>query len=159
MSTYPQPYRPLASAALADWERHIRIRPLEISACDAYRQGIREVVTESSSVAFCFLREIAEDGKRVTILRHHSADFGVMAADAESLAALNSYLRTARVGRGGLPFRYVWGEGVNSRWQWSDFCAHLGLNFVPDGVPVSGPAESAVSGPLAFLSMPPLFFP
>ncbi len=121
------PFRPIPSGELPGdpASRFLRIRPAEMLILS--RHGQTSVFeSDSSAVVMARLRQAARDGDRVLRFAH-----GPGVATADSLAALNCYLRTGRaMGRFLLPFDRLLHVGTeNDRWAWSQFGEYLGLEF------------------------------
>lgn len=116
------PAAPLPAAELPESGPHLLvIRPVSFLLLDL--PGNRTPFkTESSYVLFARLREASERREHVMAF---TQDGRVM--DTDSHIALNSYLRSSRVGRMGLPYNR--GLGVH-RYAWTDLCRHLGIQFL-----------------------------
>ena len=82
--------------------------------------------TSSSVLLFRRLLQAARRAERVV-----EWSCGGQVVSAETRAALNSYLRTYRVGRGAeFPFHRLDEAGAFTRYQWAVFCRYLDLAFV-----------------------------
>ena len=96
---------PLTAVTFRD--RHGTLHPLETSSSVVLFARLHECAVEGGHVI-----EFVQDGRALT---------------AESLAALNCYLRSVRIGRCGLPWHRV--HILRSKYDWRDFAAHLELAF------------------------------
>lgn len=127
-ATVGQPYLPIPSGEIAeDYGRHSLIRRVDLFFRSRY--GVpTSFETDRAYVVFTRLREAARNGEEVT---HFSC--GGLDADADSVAALNCYLRTGRaMRRMRLPFdrlSNVEGGRAHHRFEWAEFCTYLDLNF------------------------------
>jgi len=118
------------NAALApDPTPHVfRIAPLEITfdSRDPETGFVRTLETDSSRKAFDRLELAARNGESVLYFVA-----GGQRMVPQSVAALNSYLRTYRVtgSRVRMPFDRV-NTALNSRFAWVSFLSYLGAKFI-----------------------------
>lgn len=123
-----KPYLPIPSGFLPDSPYSVfAIRPLMVVFRPKFGPAV-DFATESAHVALVRFRNAATNGESVVHMAQDGLDL-----DAESVAALNCYLRTPRaMGRMKLPFDRLPDQlaaGVDTRYRWASFCEHLGLNF------------------------------
>ncbi len=83
-------------------------------------EGGRLVETSSAAVLLAVLREVAHTRDSIRWFR-----CGENTMTRDSVGALNSYLRTAQIGRMGLPL----GTGATKH-DWRTLADHLGLSFI-----------------------------
>jgi len=104
------------------------IPPVKISVEYYTGENCEDVVceTENAVEAFSFLEKVAEKGADV-----FAVTIDGRAIDADSLAALNAYLRTPRAlnWNGVLPFNRIC--PLRNRWNWHLFLAYLDVTFAP----------------------------
>ena len=103
----------------------LRISPVAV-IFETVRGIRRPFQTDSSALLFHRLRGAALVGERVGRLTENG-----FVCDLDSTLALNCYLRTAQLGRGGrFPFSRLQLRGDTSRAGWAMFKHYLGLEFV-----------------------------
>ena len=118
------PYSPVLTANVPT-DRHgaLYIRPVSLTFRS--RHDVPDYFeSDSAPATLARLRAAAFARERVVHFAH-----GELEADADSVAALNSYLRTARaMGRMRLPWDRLPESGTH-KYAWASFCQHLGLIF------------------------------
>lgn len=89
-------------------------------------RSVKKIATENSAVLFGAFHRAAVAGFAVGVLREEGKIL-----DTDSLLALNAYLRTVKLVRGGkLPFTRLGIRGHTSRYGWRMFKSYLDLQFV-----------------------------